>query len=79
MTWSARVVCDREKNMTGVLTVIRKVSALHSKFGLRAKCEMVIESRGIFISQIYPKGAEVPKAQMKAANPVALSRKFRQS
>jgi O-antigen biosynthesis protein len=36
MTWSARVVCDREKNMTGVLTVIRKVSALHSKFGLRA-------------------------------------------
>jgi hypothetical protein len=65
--------------MNRVLTIIRKVSALHSKFGLRAKCEMVIESRGIFISQIYPKGAEVPKVQMKAADLIALSRKLRQS
>ena len=65
--------------MTGVLTIIRKVSALHSKFGLRAKCEMVIESRGIFINEIYRKFAEVPKVQMKAAYPSALSRKLRQS
>ena len=65
--------------MTRVLTIIRKVSALHSKLGLRDKCEMVIESRGIFINETYRKFAEVPKAQMKAANPVALSRKFRRS
>jgi hypothetical protein len=65
--------------MTRVLTIIRKVSALHSKSGLRAKCEMVIESRGIFINEIYRKFAEVPKVQMEAADLIALSRKLRQS
>jgi len=65
--------------MNRAVFIIRKVSALHSKFGLRAKCEMVIESRGIFINEIYRKFAKVPKVQMKAADLIALSRKLRQS
>ena len=36
--------------MNRAVFIIRKVSDLHSKFGLRAKFEMVIESRGIFIN-----------------------------
>jgi len=65
--------------MNRAVFIIRKVSALHSKLGLRAKCEMVIESWGIFINEIYRKFAKVSKVQMKAADLITLSRKLSQS